>query len=159
MDGLGLGLGFVFEKWLDTQMFTDHSAAVFRYNSASVELVLDQGRFEHTNKVDHTGTVVWDDAVLLARFLERKAARKPGCFEKKSVLELGAGVGLPGLLLAKLGADVVVSDRDEHAKELLERNIRQNGLRDKCRGVVYEWGKEMDLGVGIGQRFDVILAR
>lgn len=148
------GLGFVFEKWLDPQTFTDHEAPTFLYESTKATLLLSQGTFEHNKRVDHTGTVVWDDAVVLSRYLELLDQQHP-CFANKSVLELGAGVGLPGLLLAKLGASVVVSDRDDAAKRLLEENIKQNGLESACTAVVYEWGKD----VMKGRKFDIILAR
>ena len=51
---------------------------------------------------------VWDCAVVLARYLEKQA----GSLKGKRVIELGCGVGLPGLVAYSLGAEVVhLTDR------------------------------------------------
>jgi predicted nicotinamide N-methyase len=46
----------------------------------------------------------------------------------RSVVELGCGLGVPSLAAARGGADVLATDGDEEALELLERNARENGL-------------------------------
>merc|ERR1719197_802646 len=59
------------------------------------------------------------------------------------VLELGCGLGLPGMVCAIVGADVVLTDREEQSDpavnslELLERNIIKNfyGPANKPPGV------------------------
>lgn len=50
-----------------------------------------------------TGSVVWDAALVLARFLEKSSARGRLPLGRKAVLELGAGAGLVGLMAACLG--------------------------------------------------------
>lgn len=61
-----------------------------------------------------TGSVVWDAALVLARFLEKSAAQTGqgteqsggspvGLLRHKAALELGAGTGLVGLVAASLG--------------------------------------------------------
>jgi len=46
------------------------------------------------------GLFVWPSAILLAEFLSRHRS----LFHGKRIMELGAGVGLPGIVAAKLGA-------------------------------------------------------
>ncbi|KAL7992808.1 hypothetical protein Chor_017064 [Crotalus horridus] len=83
-----------------------------------------------------TGSVVWDAALVLARFLEKSAAQtgqdterrggSPVAFLRhKAVLELGAGTGLVGLVAASLGANVTVTDLEE-IQDLLKVNIENN---------------------------------
>lgn len=50
-----------------------------------------------------TGCRVWPSALLLGQWM----MEQKGAFAGKSVIELGAGVGLPGLLAARLGAERV----------------------------------------------------
>jgi hypothetical protein len=80
---LGGGLfAFVFQPWLDLQMLTNHSADHFEFkllstpatateaSSSDRTLSVEQEAFVHTKTNDRTGAVVWDDAVVLARYLE-----------------------------------------------------------------------------------------
>ncbi|NXN12569.1 MET23 protein, partial [Indicator maculatus] len=55
------------------------------------------------------GMYVWPCAVVLAQYLWAHRGSLPG----KRVLEIGAGVSLPGVLAAKCGADVTLSDSEE----------------------------------------------
>lgn len=44
--------------------------------------------------------VVWDAALVLAKFLEVKAIQQPGWLKDRRVVELGAGLGCVGLVAA-----------------------------------------------------------
>jgi predicted nicotinamide N-methyase len=44
------------------------------------------------------------------------------------VIELGCGLGVPSLVAARLGADVLATDEAPEALELVERSARENGL-------------------------------
>lgn len=70
--------------------------------------------------------VVWPSGLVLARYLARRVliSRVKGI----RVLALGCGVGLEGLVLAKLGAVVCFLDHISEALELVERNARLNGV-------------------------------
>ncbi len=63
---------------------------------------------------------------MLAKFFERQAAAVAG----KLCLDLSAGCGLPGLVLAKLGASSVVATDLEPNLPLLRKNAAANGA---CR--------------------------
>ncbi|XP_051490822.1 histone-arginine methyltransferase METTL23 isoform X2 [Apus apus] len=72
------------------------------------------------------GMFAWPCAVVLAQFLWARRSSLPG----KRVLELGAGVGLPGVLAAKCGAEVTLSDSEELPRCLqnCRRSCGANGL-------------------------------
>lgn len=70
---------------------------------------------------------VWPAAYGLARFIWDNIAFKPG----ESVLELGAGMGLPGIVCALKNAGVTLSDFNPLALEMAGENARQNGLSIK----------------------------
>mmetsp|Transcript_15044 Transcript_15044/g.18608 ORF Transcript_15044/g.18608 Transcript_15044/m.18608 type:complete len:243 (+) Transcript_15044:78-806(+) len=153
------GFGFVFEKWLDTQYFTNHSSSDFVYSlTNSKDINVSQGNFCHTEKVDHTGAVVWDDAVVLARYLEKKVGENAHIFKGKNVVELGCGCGLIGILMSKLGANVVLTDRAD-MMPLIRENIKRNSVENKCSYVVHEWGSNLDsLPDPLNKPFDIIIA-
>jgi len=69
-----------------------------------------------------TGLNVWDGALLLARYLEKR----PDIVRDKTVLELGAGCGLVGIASGVLGAkDVVMTDLP-YALPLMRENVARN---------------------------------
>jgi len=70
------------------------------------------------------GFLLWESAVALARRL----AFDPELVAGKSVLELGAGVGLPGIVARAQGAEVRQTDHQAGALSLAQRNARQNGV-------------------------------
>jgi predicted nicotinamide N-methyase len=70
------------------------------------------------------GFLLWESAVGLARFL----AANPALVAGKRVLELGAGVGLPGLVAQALGARVWQTDHQAGALALARVNAYQNGI-------------------------------
>jgi predicted nicotinamide N-methyase len=71
---------------------------------------------------------LWIGARALARSLA-DGDRLAG----KSVLDLGCGLGLPGLVAAALGAEVWFADREAAALEFVRESARQNDLqRVRC---------------------------
>ena len=68
-------------------------------------------------------------------------------FNGKSILELGCGLGLCGILAAKLGAingnaeggKVVFTDRDEEVLEFVDKNIILNGVQSYSYVERLEW--------------------
>ena len=98
-----------------------------------------------TNGVSY-GLSLWPGAMVLA---EEVAGRDD--WAGKAVLELGAGVGLPGIVAAGLGARVVQTDHDELVLDLCRRNAARNGLHGvECRPG--DWTAWTDTA-----RYDVIL--
>ncbi|CAL8464087.1 g3622 [Coccomyxa elongata] len=97
--------------------------------------------------VDDIGLDIWPASEVLCRFLTNHPALAT---RATSVLELGAGVGLPGLLAALLGeALLMLTDYDPQVLEVLQCNIDSNSLSD--RGRVHQvnwktWRGEPDFG-------------
>lgn len=93
------------------------------------------------------GACLWEGELLLANYLGHQPQHK---FMGSRVVELGSGPGLIGLLLAKLGAKVVITDIPK-VLPLIEENVALNGLdtaskHGKETGTVeveeLEWGVE-----------------
>ena len=87
------------------------------------------------------GATLWDSSLALTNFLTYHYADTD--LSDKHVLELGAGVGLVGMALASMGANVVVTERDM-ALPLLRRNMDRNAKVTGGRVEVSElsWGGE-----------------
>jgi predicted nicotinamide N-methyase len=62
---------------------------------------------------------VWPSAIALVKVLQKH----PSLIRDKTVLELGAGIGLPSLLMANEAKTIQVSDYDSEAVELFRKNI------------------------------------
>lgn len=69
---------------------------------------------------------------------------------RRSVLEIGSGIGLVGLAAAARGDDVTFSDYRDESVTLSLYNARQNGFTD-CRGLQLDWRHPPE------ERFDVLL--
>jgi predicted nicotinamide N-methyase len=69
---------------------------------------------------------VWPSAIALVKVLQTH----PSLIRDKKVLELGAGIGLPSLLMASEAKTIQVSDYDSEAVELLRKNIAHLQLQN-----------------------------
>ena len=90
---------------------------------------------------------IWPAAMLLSHFLPHLG---PG--EGRSLLELGAGVGVCGLFAARRGFDVLITDINPDALLFSRINILQNGLSDRAHVARADFAADR-----LGRRFDVIL--
>ncbi len=72
-------------------------------------------------------------------------------FKGDKVLELGAGLGLPGLVAACKGARVTISDYQPEALKIASRNALRNGVE----GVAFELGDWRDWP--LREKFDWII--
>lgn len=114
-----------------------HSGAILSYE--------DEQRFLSGEKRLPYGIVLWPAAIALAHAMATRATRG------MRVLELGAGTGLPGLVAAALGADVVQTDNQEVALFVCRRNAERNGVRGVEHRLA-DWTAWSDL-----DRYDLIL--
>ena len=79
---------------------------------------------------------LWPAALAMCSYLEKKQH----IGQNKSILEIGAGLGLPGLCIASIAAEVLMTDGDENAVEFLEKNIESNRLFN-AKTRVLNWEK------------------
>lgn len=93
---------------------------------------------------------IWVSALYLADHIHdlhleqhlKRAAREGA---RLRVLELGAGAGLPGILVARLfsEADVVTSDYpDDELISTLADNVQKNEVFARCHAIPYAWGTD-----------------
>jgi len=112
---------------------------------------------EHMGGHKEFGNALWPSGHMLAHALATEKILPPGTFAGKSVLELGAGVGLPSIVVAKLGAsDVVMTDMVQ-LLELGTRNAEANDVIDKVEVLELDWDKPEASPVH-GRHFDYVIA-
>ncbi|XP_031402805.1 methyltransferase-like protein 23 isoform X2 [Punica granatum] len=88
------------------------------------------------NMKEEYGLFVWPCSVVLAEYVWQQRSR----FSGMTVVELGAGTSLPGLVAAKLGSDVTLTD-DAGRYEVLENMRRVCELNDlNCKVIGLTWG-------------------
>ncbi|CAI5710424.1 hypothetical protein KXD40_005092 [Peronospora effusa] len=95
-----------------------------------------------------TASRVWESSRFLAECLVRFSSESPAFFnvsDGQSVLELGSGCGLVGLVAASIGANVLLTDQQE-AIELLHRNIKTNATSEselaRLHVAEFVWGSD-----------------
>src|SRR3954469_19596753 len=93
-------------------------------------------------------SVLWRSGVALAREL----ADAP--LARRRVVELGCGLGVPSLVAARGGAEVLATDAAPEALELVQLNARENGVG--LETMLADWSAADDLA----ERgpFDLVLA-
>jgi len=139
--------------------FTYTSKVLLSSDSSLVTVTLRTPDTQSANWSLHASSV-WVSSLYLADHLEdlhldQRDGGPPG--NTVHVLELGAGAGLPGILIAKTHRSVTVSDYpDEVLTKTLSENVQNNGVSDRCRVVPYAWGS--DDAILTRQQFDVIVA-
>ena len=104
------------------------------------------------------GGTLFDGALCLCNYVEYLCGeRGADYYVGKRVIELGAGCGLPGMLLASLGASVEITDIEETV-ELIEENIEENGgdVERNATARVLDWN-DVDALEHSGE-YDIILA-
>src|SRR3954449_12144843 len=117
-----------------------HTGAVLTESDETHAIVMKTNRLPY-------GVSLWPSAIALSHEIATRAE----AFRGRSVLELGAGVGLPGIVAATLGGRVVQTDKDELSLHLCKRNGERNGVE----GIAYrlaDWTAWDDLG-----RYDWII--
>jgi predicted nicotinamide N-methyase len=84
------------------------------------DALLDEEAFEHEEFLPYWAEM-WPSSIALAR------AVAPRSLGGRRVVELGCGLGLPSIVAALAGADVLASDWAPDALAFAERNAQANG--------------------------------
>ena len=123
----------------------------------SIIAVRDQDALIENVKTDEDlaafpyGLMLWASAIGLAERL----AQQPELVRGKRVLEIGAGVGLPGLVARTLGAvHVTQTDYQETTLALARSNAQRNGLAGEVEHRRADW---RDFPPDLLGAFDVVL--
>ncbi|WP_243547342.1 class I SAM-dependent methyltransferase [Pseudodesulfovibrio tunisiensis] len=90
---------------------------------------------------------IWPSCMVLGAMLDKYPFP-----ENAKVIEIGAGCAVNGLLLARRGLDVVVTDVDEDALLFSRINALKNGLDNKLTVRRVDFTRD-----SLGERFDYIL--
>ncbi|GMH86579.1 hypothetical protein TrVE_jg10676 [Triparma verrucosa] len=96
-----------------------------------------------------TGIALWNSSILLTRLLTSLCAEGRALVsssaknEDVNVIELGCGVGLPSLAVAKYVKGVAATDGNEEVLQLTRQNARDNGKGNVAVGGL-RWGEMLD---------------
>jgi predicted nicotinamide N-methyase len=95
--------------------------------------------FGETAIDDTTGLGIWSASIVMARWMAQKSLL--GRFDNKSVLELGAGCGVPGLTVALYSnaKSVYVTDLNPSTIRNLKHNIEINANRSVTTSGAGDW--------------------
>jgi predicted nicotinamide N-methyase len=111
--------------------------------NATIDQVFDilakEGKPELLEKLCPYFGVVWPSARALVEVLGRGKFLPPGA----SVLEMGCGLAIPSLALAKWGHPVHATDFHPEVPKFLEKNLRNNQLApDSIRYHALDWSQD-----------------
>ncbi len=93
---------------------------------------------------------VWEAALVLADYLLLLPEFAPGAAPRR-VIELGCGMGVPGLFLAAAGHDVTLTDCEPEALEFAQAAALLNGL-ERVRVRCLDWTHP-----DLDERFDAVI--
>jgi predicted nicotinamide N-methyase len=79
---------------------------------------------------------LWAASKVLSQYLDAN----PQWVKAKVVLEMGAGIGQPSLTMAHLAKEVIITDHNKDAVELLEKNMLHLGLTN-ARAMQLDWNR------------------
>jgi predicted nicotinamide N-methyase len=92
---------------------------------------------------------LWPSSFLLSKHLVEIGVAEKSC------IELGAGVGMTSVALAKVGAKILATDYSEEAIPFIELNALQNGitLSEQFRVMPLDWRN-----IQLRETFDIVFA-
>ncbi|CBI24279.3 unnamed protein product, partial [Vitis vinifera] len=136
----------------------DYQLTKFTFGSQVLELFCLHSA---STDFDLTGQLVWPGAMLLNDYLSKNAEILRGC----SVIELGSGVGVTGILCSRFCHEVVLTDHNEEVLKILNKNIELHTSSENrnCTGLVakkLEWGSSTQIKQILDEHsggFDLVL--
>lgn len=138
------------------------------YNAATMQDIILKNTSIHINESHEydeiercgIGGRIWKSSVLLSSLLKSKHLDKIITFENKTVLEIGSGAGICGIVCATLNVNkVIITDRDPGCLLLIEKNIELNLERlnkNKIEIKNFDWGNNEQIEFFKG-KFDILI--
>lgn len=133
----------------------------------NVDLPFAHDILVHATQAIDTGSCIWDAALVLGSYFANAETFPGDYWHGKKVCEIGAGCGVTGIVVAQLGADVVLTELEDELK-LLQKNVDDNPIlpsytsiksgNPHCGSIEakeYFWGSDVS---HLGAPFDVIIA-
>ncbi|KAL8483753.1 hypothetical protein ACS0TY_026438 [Phlomoides rotata] len=137
---------------LDESFFINDNYQLERFTFGSQVLELYCLQSASTD-FDLTGQLVWPGAELMNDYLSKNADMLQGC----SIIELGSGVGITGILCSRFCSEVVMTDHNTEVLKILTRNIE---LHDSLKTSTYSPGLKSEmLEWGNPEQLDNILKK
>mmetsp|Transcript_2071 Transcript_2071/g.2185 ORF Transcript_2071/g.2185 Transcript_2071/m.2185 type:complete len:265 (-) Transcript_2071:953-1747(-) len=113
----------------------DGSASTFSISLFGHDLDIEQ---EPANTVLGHGAVVWDSAVIFAKYMEFDPKRfTVDKLQGKKVIELGSGCGLAGISLMMKGSKVTLTDMQKVTESLTAINVNRIYSRLRSKGKAF----------------------
>ncbi|KAK4791924.1 hypothetical protein SAY86_022359 [Trapa natans] len=147
---------------LDESFFINdnYELTKFTFGSQILELYCLQSA---STDFDLTGQLVWPGAMLLNEYLSKNVGLLKGC----SVIELGSGVGITGILCSRFCREVWLTDNNNEVLKILEKNIElhhpssdEHSCRAELVSEKLEWGNSDQINQILRRHpggFDLIL--
>ena len=113
-------------------LFTDKSykCSTYKYKTLTQEIcVLETASTDY----DLTGQILWPASDLLSRYIFDNSQH----FLHKTILELGAGGGLPGLVATQYADVVIATDNEPIVLDLLKENYEKYKGEDVKQWVIH----------------------
>ncbi|CAN6443383.1 unnamed protein product [Victoria cruziana] len=129
---------------LDESFFinSDYQLTSFRYGDQELELFCLQSA---STDYDLTGQLVWPGAELLNNYLSNNKLILHG----RSIIELGSGVGVTGLLSSRFCREIVLTDHNDEVIKVLKKNIDVHSSGTLSHADLFaeklEWGNHSQL--------------
>ncbi|GAU21025.1 hypothetical protein TSUD_132370 [Trifolium subterraneum] len=147
---------------LDPSFFIDdnYQLTEFTFGSQQIQLFCLQSA---STDFDLTGQLVWPGAMLLNDYLSKNVEM----FQGSTVIELGSGVGITGILCRRFCNKVVLTDHNEEVLKIIQKNIELHSCPENIsptsHGLVaekLEWGNTDQINEILQKHpggFDIIL--
>ncbi|XP_045826355.1 protein N-lysine methyltransferase METTL21A [Trifolium pratense] len=147
---------------LDPSFFIDdnYQLTEFTFGSQQIQLFCLQSA---STDFDLTGQLVWPGAMLLNDYLSKNVEM----FQGSTVIELGSGVGITGILCRRFCNKVVLTDHNEEVLKIIKKNIELHSCPENIsptsHGLVaekLEWGNTDQINEILQKHpggFDIIL--